>query len=519
MKQPYLFSSEHLSKILEVTTSVRTRINMMAMIGPRLTDPKAKTAYFLGLFRYAEEKAQVEEILKARTQTMNSSIFSKGTDLRTGGAGRGAAGRGGRGGAGRGGAGRGRGTGSGVSLTSSISGITSDDAGGDRGHMGMTPNPSGDSYDGGRYLVHGADEVFADIDKMNHNGAPSIDDHDPPKRQTPIAMLTASDDEHDDIHDKKTLHLSTPTKSPDHGITDTEQSSISSEEQDQKNKRNSLDVKLDKELMGNSAFGTPPSKIVLSSAMNPLMRKAQEQKEQQHKTEKRVHSLRLSSSSNNTVNNTNSSNWQQPQQQQQQTNKEDISKFVPAGNVLAKMNSFCSGSVPSSSNYTTSQTRSASSTPRNSFGSKALKPIGTDYNAAVSQSARKADEKIMPGKLPLSALSLSRSLGSSSPTSHLASPVLTFSAPQSASNNDLAAKCAAVLKMTRDAFLSLTSEESKGQSEDGKDIYSYRELVRRNFVKDYTGLVQLELEKHLSADEFSKVFEKSMVSCYRNAVL
>lgn len=105
-KLPYLFSSDQLQKILEVTPSVKTRITIFSLIGPRLTDPKAKSEYFIGLFRYSDEKLAVEEILKARTQTLASSVFSKvrsgsgptnALSAGRGGRGPGPAGRGGRG--------------------------------------------------------------------------------------------------------------------------------------------------------------------------------------------------------------------------------------------------------------------------------------------------------------------------------------------------------------------------------------------------------------------------------------
>ena len=66
------------------------------MIGPRLTDPRSKTDEFIQIFRYAEDKSKVEEILKARQQTLASSMFKVSA---TGGGGRGeiVAGRGGRG--------------------------------------------------------------------------------------------------------------------------------------------------------------------------------------------------------------------------------------------------------------------------------------------------------------------------------------------------------------------------------------------------------------------------------------
>eukprot|EP01034_Spumella_vulgaris_P032286 gene32286-39865_t len=68
-------------------------------IGPRLTDPRAKTEYFMSLFRFAEEKQMVEEVLKVRTNTMSAAAYNKGDSLKVMTAGRGA---GGRGGAGRG---------------------------------------------------------------------------------------------------------------------------------------------------------------------------------------------------------------------------------------------------------------------------------------------------------------------------------------------------------------------------------------------------------------------------------
>jgi hypothetical protein len=94
-KTPYLFTSEALLKLLEVTTSVKTKITMIAMLGPRLVDPKSKMTTFLDIFRYAEEKARVEEILKARASTLSSAVFKQTTAIAPGaGRGRGGAGRG-----------------------------------------------------------------------------------------------------------------------------------------------------------------------------------------------------------------------------------------------------------------------------------------------------------------------------------------------------------------------------------------------------------------------------------------
>ena len=74
-KTPWLFTSQNLKDLTEITPSVKTRLSMIALIGPRLLDPRAKIDYFLGLFRFSEEKEKVQEILKTRTHVLASSLF------------------------------------------------------------------------------------------------------------------------------------------------------------------------------------------------------------------------------------------------------------------------------------------------------------------------------------------------------------------------------------------------------------------------------------------------------------
>lgn len=45
--------------LLQITASVKTRIQFICEIGPRLTDPKAKSTQIVDMFRYSEEKRQV----------------------------------------------------------------------------------------------------------------------------------------------------------------------------------------------------------------------------------------------------------------------------------------------------------------------------------------------------------------------------------------------------------------------------------------------------------------------------
>lgn len=76
-KTPYLFSSSQLIEILDITPSVKTRISMIQILGPRLIDPRSKVDHFLGLFRFSEEKEKVQEVLKARTHVLSSNLFKQ----------------------------------------------------------------------------------------------------------------------------------------------------------------------------------------------------------------------------------------------------------------------------------------------------------------------------------------------------------------------------------------------------------------------------------------------------------
>ena len=74
-KTKFLFTSAQLIALIEITPSVKTRLSIITMIGPRLTDPRAKVTELMGMFRYSEEKERVQEVLKGRTQVLASSLF------------------------------------------------------------------------------------------------------------------------------------------------------------------------------------------------------------------------------------------------------------------------------------------------------------------------------------------------------------------------------------------------------------------------------------------------------------
>lgn len=92
-KQPYLFTSKQLLSLVNLTPSVKTRLAIIDHIAPRLVDPRSEYEALVGLFRFSEEKQQVEEALKSRIQMLNHSIFNRegSSILSRGGRGRGLA--------------------------------------------------------------------------------------------------------------------------------------------------------------------------------------------------------------------------------------------------------------------------------------------------------------------------------------------------------------------------------------------------------------------------------------------
>ena len=77
VKDPFLFSSADLLRIVEgVTPSVKTRVSFISLLGPRLTNPREEMDTLVGLFRFAEEKSIVENVLRTRANTLNANIFS-----------------------------------------------------------------------------------------------------------------------------------------------------------------------------------------------------------------------------------------------------------------------------------------------------------------------------------------------------------------------------------------------------------------------------------------------------------
>ena len=86
--------------------------------------------------------------------------------------------------------------------------------------------------------------------------------------------------------------------------------------------------------------------------------------------------------------------------------------------------------------------------------------------------------------------------------------------PRQIHSTNVAANMAGVLGMDVDTFLALTPEEPSQVMDDGRKIYSYKELLRRKYQRDFDGVVAANLEDHLSDADFATVFrmEKSSYS-------
>jgi hypothetical protein len=585
--------------MLEITTSIKTKIQMIVQIGPRLSDPRAKTQQFLDLFRYSEEKNQVEEILKARNQAILSSQFSAAS----GGAGRGGAGRGGllggRGG-GRGGAGRGSGLGVAGPANRPLPSLPTD------ANVGAEPTIENGSANAGVTTP-------AKILKITtHDSTPLSQPAFSPSStvSTPCNEAVVSD-----IHDVFNFldaHAGPPSARTSRRITmDTiaERSDDMDEEDsdDDEDSKPSLPAADDTSL---TTAETAPSVSTLTSS--PFVRSQVSTTgsiahnlsdgsltEADSKAADAAVALIAAIVAKETVNDKEKDNVGSPVANKTVQNKSTTSEqtsIEPAHEPIVQDHGPTKGLVvPASSRPDsfrldekdtdvtspgvtaaldlTARPRAMSNsaadgctTPSSSESPSA--PLGVDRTALLRQSLRYSsfhvapvlnrDEelqavasassqmrqvaaKIFSGGDRDSAIAavtaftsvrpttlqraqseiiskeLSRSTGSiafqqtstlSTVTSSNGSGKIVKPSLCSASD-DVALQYAAKAKMTKDEFLALESTEPLSVNEAGEPQFSYRELLRRNFRKDYGELKQAELQRYLTNDEFLVVFQKS----------
>lgn len=75
-KLPYLFTSDQLIDLISTVQSVKTKVSVVTLIGPRLVDPTARHNELLDLFRFSEEKEKVENVLKKRAMVIGAQRYS-----------------------------------------------------------------------------------------------------------------------------------------------------------------------------------------------------------------------------------------------------------------------------------------------------------------------------------------------------------------------------------------------------------------------------------------------------------
>lgn len=75
-KLPHLFTSDQLIDLISTVQSVKTKVSVVTLIGPRLVDPTARHSELLDLFRFSEEKEKVENVLKKRAMVIGAQRYS-----------------------------------------------------------------------------------------------------------------------------------------------------------------------------------------------------------------------------------------------------------------------------------------------------------------------------------------------------------------------------------------------------------------------------------------------------------
>ena len=464
---PYLFSSEDLSKLVEVTESVKTKIQIISIIGPRLTDPRAKTEYFVGLFRFSEEKSTVEEVLKARTVTMNAAIFTKVNNLSNSG------GRGGGRLGGRNGSSGGRGVTThnrGGSDVANLDRIIEDEP----FKCESAKLPVVDRRSNLRRSFSKSQSDLANMDveiSMRHTitdiseSPSSVADINPPlaiAARAPVARNPVTTTYRKSVAENKLVDMS--------------QSRVKS---------------ISREKLSDAAVDA--AKAPDAATIARLNRKSNpgtlaDLLEQDSKQVEVAAAVMTTASHVKT----NKGSWI----------KKDDPPPIPV-----VINS--SPDIKKSSDVQRLKA-SFNNTSNNNMNNKSLsKHLSMSLTSSTSRIASPASDDSTYSANSTSSYMNSRRYSEISNRSLY--NINSSAAVLTSVSNDVANKCAAVLKMDKSTFLSLSPEEAIKTDSNGNQFFSFTELVRRNYTKEYIGLLQSDLEKYLTDEEFLIVFEKNKV--------
>jgi hypothetical protein len=156
------------------------------------------------------------------------------------------------------------------------------------------------------------------------------------------------------------------------------------------------------------------------------------------------------------------------------------------------------------------RTRAASSSSSLSMGSDVSSSSGSS-GSSMPTPARRNSAKIFSPTRP----SPSKSSGSAS-WFGFKGVASMFTPEKQSQDYKYASALAYSLNMDRNAFIAMEPETSIEDDEEGNPLYSYRELLRRQYTKMYLGLPIECLEKYLVDSEFNFHFGMNKVSKPKN---
>lgn len=472
-KSPFLFSSDDLIRMVnEITPSVKTRIGIISIIAPRLTDPRAKMQDIVAMFRFSDEKSQVEEMIKARANTMNASAFSHVGGIASSFGGMKEQGRG-RGG-GRGGAG-GRGRGNAVSRPRPSP--PTDE--------GSTDSP-GSTESSLKYIQTDQSRSGVVDSPTSTVSSTPIRNRSPESSSNSLSMLDSETIEVIRIEPRRMTHI--PEKKTRHRQTLSNVGTASL----------------------NSRAGSPTPSMSSLRSGSPI---------------RNVNLLSRNTSTENLGGGSRKVN--------DSRNTQRVAPEPPRENKVAAL--WLNRENASSSSSSSS---SAGESPKCEIGK--LKPSIFERRESVekSQSLDPTMHARKEGTVWKSMFQMTGLESLSWDTDDPATPSRPKQARRSSNTfapnglivvntlqcNDIAGRCALALSISKAEFMAL-QEEGRIESDSPlgtphnddprfADKYSFRELVRRNFCKDYGVLIQSELEKYLRADDFTTAFKKTKEEFY-----
>lgn len=551
-KQPFLFASQDLLELLTITESVKTRIAMIESVGPRLTDPKARVDDFLKLFRFVEDKNHVEEALKARAHQLNATQFSAGpaNKLMSGG-------RGGRGSAATMGGGRG-----GVSGVSPGRGGRGGGGGGERDSASSVTDASPPATPVSSPLAPPHKEPLSLTIPEPVQDFSNTELSPPPPSASPSS---SSDSPRISISQHRpSVRLSVVNSGGVDSAADTFDA-IPSEMADARDYVQTPDTASVESLAdGIPSFNATPSPPEREKAsQGAVSRRASLRQSMQDPQERERNSDRISERLSKVEiavvlaalnmperevreSEAHLEEWEMAVVDEKTQEAEHRASLSSAPSMMRRLSRLVFGGTPEEEAEPRASTSSERGTAEQSsprFGSTVSAPDSSYTSSLPEAQLRARANSSGSGSVGGTPPSSSSSGGAEMPTpvrrnsAKIFSPTRPspsktswfsfsgvssiFAAPERQTQDfKYASALAYSLNMDRNAFLAMEPETAVEDDEDGNPLYSYKELLRRQYTKMYLGLPIESLEQYLVESEFTFHFGMSKVrGSYRDVSL